>query len=135
MNDPLTVAKLQSFSFLAGVLQLFLKSYQTDEPMALFLYWHILTTLTDITDISKAWSVYKLQGFQWSNEIGSRQNIFMKLIWILGFQPIQQLPNSKKQIRSTMLRFHLFTMEILNKFMRTKLLNQFVKVNWIFAVF
>ena len=135
MNDPLTVAKLQSFSFLAGVLQLFLKSYQTDEPMALFLYWHILTTLTDITDISKAWSVYKLQGFQWSNEIGSRQNIFMKLIWILGFQPIQQLPNSKEQIRSTMLRFHLFTMEILNKFMRTKLLNQFVKVNWIFAVF
>ena len=135
MNDPLTVAKLQSFSFLAGVLQLFLKSYQTDEPMALFLYWHILTTLTDITDISKAWSVYKLQGFQWSNEIGSRQNIFMKLIWILGFQPIQQLPNSKKQIRSTMLRFHLFTMEILNKFMRTKLLNQFVQVNWIFAVF
>ena len=135
MNDPLTVAKLQSFSFLAGVLQLFLKSYQTDEPMALFLYWHILTTLTDITDISKAWSVYKLQGFQWSNEIGSRQNIFMKLIWILGFQPIQQLPNSKKQIRSTMLRFHLFTIEILNKFMRTKLLNQFVKVNWIFVVF
>ena len=135
MNDPLTVAKLQSFSFLAGVLQLFLKSYQTDEPMALFLYWHILTTLTDITDISKAWSVYKLQGFQWSNEIGSRQNIFMKLIWILGFQPIQQLPNSKEQIRSTMLRFHLFTMEILNKFMRTKLLNQFVQVNWIFAVF
>ena len=135
MNDPLTVAKLQSFSFLAGVLQLFLKSYQTDEPMALFLYWHILTTLTDITDISKAWSVYKLQGFQWSNETGSRQNIFMKLIWILGFQPIQQLPNSKKQIRSTMLRFHLFTIEILNKFMRTKLLNQFVKVNWIFVVF
>ena len=36
VGDPLTVAKLQFFSFLAGVLQRFLKSNQIDEPMGPF---------------------------------------------------------------------------------------------------
>ena len=31
VNDPLTTAKLQFFSFVAGILQPFIKSYQTDQ--------------------------------------------------------------------------------------------------------
>ena len=48
VNDPLTVAKLQFSSFLAGVLQPFLKSYQTGEPMVLFLYNDIFSLLQQI---------------------------------------------------------------------------------------
>ena len=48
MNDPLRVPKLQIFSFLAGVLQPFLKSYQTDEPVVPFLYNDIFSLLQQI---------------------------------------------------------------------------------------
>ena len=48
MNDPLTVAKLQFFSFLVAVLQPFLKSHQTDEPMVPFLFDDIFSLLQQI---------------------------------------------------------------------------------------
>ena len=49
VNDPLTAAKLQFFSFVAGILQPFLKSYQTDDqPMIPFMYNDIFTLLQKI---------------------------------------------------------------------------------------
>ena len=49
MNDPLTAAKLQFFSFVAGILQPFLKSYQTDDqPMIPFMYNDIFALLQKI---------------------------------------------------------------------------------------
>ena len=43
----------------------------------LFCIMTILTTSTDITDSSKAWSVDKLEGFRWSNEMVSRQEKYV----------------------------------------------------------
>ena len=48
VNDPLTTAKLQLFLFVAGILQPFLKSYQTDQPMIPFMYNDIFTLLQKI---------------------------------------------------------------------------------------
>ena len=48
VNNPFTVAKLQFFSFLACVLQPFLKSYETDDPMVPFLYNYIFSLLQQI---------------------------------------------------------------------------------------
>ena len=48
MNDPLTTAKLQFFSFAAGILQPFLKSYQTDQYMIPFMYNDIFTLLQKV---------------------------------------------------------------------------------------
>ena len=48
VNDPLTTAKLQFFSFVAGILQPFLKSYQTDQPMIPFMYNDIFALLQKI---------------------------------------------------------------------------------------
>ena len=45
LNDPLTTAKLQFFSFITGILQPFLKSYQMDQPMVPFMYNDIFTLL------------------------------------------------------------------------------------------
>ena len=44
MNDTLTTAKLQFFLFVAGILQPFLKLYQTDQPMIPFMYNDIFTS-------------------------------------------------------------------------------------------
>ena len=48
INNPFTVAKLQFFSFLACLLQPFLKSYETDDPMVPFLYNYIFSLLQQI---------------------------------------------------------------------------------------
>ena len=48
INNPFTVAKLQFFSFLACLLQPFLKSYETDDPMVPFLYNYIFSLLRQI---------------------------------------------------------------------------------------
>ena len=38
VSDDLTIAKLHYFSYIAGLLQAFLKLYQTDQPMLPFLF-------------------------------------------------------------------------------------------------
>ena len=120
VNDPLTVAKLQFFSFLAGVLQPFLKSCQTDEPVVPFLYNDIFSLLQQIlqTVVNKPDLLMDCKDFGDLMKLDpDKKNTFMKLkYWILGFQPCLQLPSLKKQIRSTMLRFHLFTMVLFNSF-------------------
>ena len=109
-------AELRFSSFLAGVLQPLLQSYQTDEPMALFLcngifspFQQILQTVVkpdllihckDFCDLIKL-------------DLDKKTRLWSWKIWILGFL---QLPRSKKQIRSTILRFHLFTMVLFNSF-------------------
>ncbi|XP_066934412.1 uncharacterized protein [Clytia hemisphaerica] len=41
VNDPLTVVKLKFFAYVAGILEPFLKMYQTDKPMIPFLYFDL----------------------------------------------------------------------------------------------
>ena len=40
-NDNLMAAKLELFSYIAGILQPFFKSYQSDDPMLPFLYFDL----------------------------------------------------------------------------------------------
>ena len=41
VNDPLTEVKLEFFAYIAGILEPFLKMYQTDKPMIPFLYFDL----------------------------------------------------------------------------------------------
>ena len=51
MNDPLTTAKLQFLSFVAGILQPFLKLYQMDQPMIPFMiYLHFQKILQSVVN-------------------------------------------------------------------------------------
>ena len=56
VSDDLTIAKLHYFNCIAGLLQLFLKIYQTDEPMLAFLFDNfkglVKTLLTNIINPS-----------------------------------------------------------------------------------
>ena len=51
MNDPLTTAKLQFLSFVAGILQPFLKLYQMDQSMIPFMiYLHFQKILQSVVN-------------------------------------------------------------------------------------
>jgi hypothetical protein len=41
VHNPLTIAQFQFFSYIAGLLEPFLKSYQTDRPMLPFMYYDL----------------------------------------------------------------------------------------------
>ena len=106
MNDPLRVPKLQIFSFLAGVLQPFLKSYQTDEPVVPFLYNDIFSLLQQILQ-----TVVKPDLLINCNYFGDlmkldldKKNTFMKLKDMnIGFSTISTITKVKEthQINNT----------------------------------
>ena len=47
-HDVLTVAKLEFFSYVASIVEPFLKCYQTDKPMVPFLYFDLKTLITSL---------------------------------------------------------------------------------------
>ena len=51
VTDPLIVAKLHFFSYIAGLLEPFLKLYQTDYPMVPFLFLDIKAILGNLLTI------------------------------------------------------------------------------------
>ena len=46
IDDPLTVAKLEFFICGAGLLEPYLKSYQSDQPMVPFMYFDLKKLVT-----------------------------------------------------------------------------------------
>ena len=98
INNPFTVAKLQFFSFLACLLQPFLKSYETDDPMVPFLYNYIFSLLQQlIIVVIKKDLLINCKDFGGPMKLDlDNKNKFMEFKDMrLGFQPYLQLPSSK----------------------------------------
>ena len=99
VNDQLTVAKLQFFSFLAGVLQPFLKSCQTDEPVVPFLYNDIFSLLQQILQtIVKPDLLINCKDFGDLMKLDlDKKNTFMKLKDMnIGFSTISTITQLKE---------------------------------------
>ena len=46
VDDPLTVAKLEFFIYVAGLLEPYLKCYQSNQPMGPFIYCNLKKLVT-----------------------------------------------------------------------------------------
>ena len=51
VDDPLLIVKLHFFSYAAGIVEPFLKKFQTDKPMIPFLFFELKTIVTSILEI------------------------------------------------------------------------------------
>ena len=51
MKDLFLPAKLHLFCYVAGIVELFLKEYQTDIPMIPFLYFDLKAVIRNLLDI------------------------------------------------------------------------------------
>ena len=119
VNNPFTVAKLQFFSFFACVLQPFLKSYETDDPMIPFLYKYIFSLLQQIiTVVVKHDLLINCKDFGGLMKLDlDKKNRFMELeryeYWVFNLIYNYQ---AQRQTRWTTIKFHLFTMVFFNSF-------------------
>ena len=112
MKDPLTVAELQFFSFVVGVLQPFLKSYQIDEPMVSFLYNYIFSLLQQILQtVLKPGLLINCKDFCDLLKLDlDKKNTFMKLKDMnIGFSTISTIMKLKEtdQINNAQISFFL----------------------------
>ena len=51
MDDPVTTAKIAFFSYVASLMEPYLKMYQSDEPMILFMYVDLNWLLENVVQI------------------------------------------------------------------------------------
>ena len=51
LDDPLIIAKLFFLSYVAGIAESFLKQFETDKPMILFLFFELKTIITCLLEI------------------------------------------------------------------------------------
>ena len=52
VDDPLTIAKLDFFIYVAGLLEPYLKCCQSDQPMVLFIYFDLKKLVTCLLKLS-----------------------------------------------------------------------------------
>ena len=98
VDDPLTVAKLEFFIYVAGLLEPYLKSYQPDQPKVLFIYFDLKKLVTCLLKLSvKAEVIDNCKTFDLVNiDLDKKSNFREPNNITLGFPSEKTLKDLKK---------------------------------------
>ena len=100
IDDPLTVAKLEFFICGAGLLEPYLKSYQSDQPMVPFIYFDLKKVVTCLLKLFvKAEVIDNCKTFDLVNiDLDKKSNFHELNNMTLGFASEKTLKDLKKDV-------------------------------------
>ena len=98
VDDPLIVVKLEFFIYVAGLLEPYLKSYQSDQPMVRFIYFDLKKLVTWLLKLFvKAEVIDNCKTFDLANiDLDKKSNFHEPDNMTLGFASEKTLKDLKK---------------------------------------
>ena len=98
VDDPLIVVKLEFFIYVAGLLEPYLKSYQSDQPMVPFMYFDLKKLVTCLLKLFvKAEVIDNCKTFDLANiDLDKKSNFHEPDNMTLGFASEKTLKDLKK---------------------------------------